>query len=75
MTLQRQIETLPADWGKGVFTSEALDLLRIAIAFGNYPKEATAKRVILSHRGQGRINAATVCRVLDEIRAEFNEND
>lgn len=65
-------QTLPVGWGKDTFTAEALDILRIAVAFGGYPVEL-ASHIVLGHGGNGRINATTVEDALDGYRKTWEE--
>lgn len=61
---------LPPGFGDGWLSANAADLIRIAVTFGGFPKQETVRRVALAGDPTRKTNAATVCRVLQELYDE-----
>jgi hypothetical protein len=69
MTTTNRKGHLPADFGDGWLTSSARDLVKIAVCLAGFDAQDLANRLARTKSRGQRLNAATVERVLAEMRA------
>ena len=69
VTYNAQCAHLPAGFGEGWMTKNAIDLARIATVWAGFDAQELARRLARVRPRGERINAATVERVLAEMSA------